>query len=377
MRDMLAHADLARYARQFVWLELNYDEPKNRVFLTKYNASATPTFFIIDPQDGKVAAAQTGAMSLAELTEFLDRGASGVFSRRQTPADVALKKGDALLARQPANAANAYAEALRLAPGDWSRREVAQASLAGALQDSSQWQECAETAVNEAAHMNRDVFFARTVVAGMWCLASADPAPWSNVALGKLEPLAQEALSLSITVRDHRDAIYRTFMYISVARGDKTAAGKWGDRWLDELDAIKPQDDEERSALDIARVENIQIYGDPTRILPALTESERVMVHNYIASLRLAQMDSAAKHYDDAIAACDRGLARAPASNGRAWLLQIKARALQQEGRVKEAQHALEQALQAAQEIPDKSSREMNLKMIKMALEQSASGSQM
>src|SRR5213082_2065232 len=48
MRDLLAHADLARYAGQFVWLELSYDELRNRDFMSKYGASATPTFFVID-----------------------------------------------------------------------------------------------------------------------------------------------------------------------------------------------------------------------------------------------------------------------------------------------------------------------------------------
>jgi tetratricopeptide (TPR) repeat protein len=200
--------------------------------------------------------------------------------------------------------------------------------------------------------MKRDVIFARTVVAGMWCLASSDPAPWCKAAIEKLGPLAEEALSLSTTVRDHRDAIYRTHMYISANRNDNAAAAKWGDRWLAELDATKPVDNEERSALDIARVENIQIYGDPERILPALVASERAMPHNYIASLRLAEMESAAKHYDETIAACDRGLARAPGANGQAWLLQIKAKALTQKGRKAEARQALEQALQAAQAAP-------------------------
>ena len=370
MRDLLAHADLARYAGQFVWLELNYDEAKNRAFFTKYNASATPSFFVIDLQDGKVAAAQTGAMSQLELTQFLDRGASGVFRKRRTPADAALKRGDAVLPRQPAQAAKAYREALGMAPPEWPGRELAEASLVAGLQDSRQWQQCAETAVSEAARMQRDEFFVRTVVAGMWCLASADPSPWSNAELERLEPLAVEALSLPLTVRDHRDSIYRTLMYVSVARKDTMAAAKWGDRWLAELDATKPTDNDERSALDIARVENIQIYGDPNRVLPALVESERAMPDNYIASLHLAQIESAAQHYDDAIAACSRGLARKPGPNGRAWLLQIKAHALQENGRTAEAHKALEQALQAAEQIPNDSSRSTNVKRIKMSLEQ-------
>src|SRR4029077_2575613 len=126
MRDLLDHAELAGYAGQFVWLELSYDATENRAFLAKYGAEATPTFFVIAPQDEKVTAMQTGAMSLEQLTQFLDRGASGASATSQTPADTALMRGDSLLARQPADAVTAYREALRLAPVNWPRRELAE-----------------------------------------------------------------------------------------------------------------------------------------------------------------------------------------------------------------------------------------------------------
>lgn len=368
MRDLLDHADLSRYAGQFVWLELNYDAPENRSFMTKFGAQATPTFFVIDPVDEKVSATQPGAMSLEELKQFLHRGANDVRSKTKTPAGLALMRGDADRAQHPGEAVKAYREALRLAPPDWPRRELAQAALVGALQDSNQWQQCAETAASEAAHMNRNGSFARIVVAGMWCVVSTDPAPWSEQAARTLEPFAVEALSLPLTVRDHRDELYRTLMYRSVARKDNASAAKWGDRWLDELDAIPPTSDDERSALDIARVENIQVFGDPERILPALMASEKAMPNNYIASLRLAQMLVAAKHYDDAEAACDRGLARSPGANGRAWMLQIKAKVLMQRGQKPEARRLLQEALQAAQEIPDQMGRDMNMGMISNTL---------
>jgi predicted negative regulator of RcsB-dependent stress response len=86
--------------------------------------------------------------------------------------------------------------------------------------------------------------------------------------------------------------------------------------------------------------------------------------------LRLAQMELAAKHFDETIAACDRGLGRAPGANGRAWLLQIKARALGQKGKTVEARRALQEALQAAQEIPNQGSRDVNIDSIKKALRQ-------
>jgi len=375
MRDLLnnAQADLARYAGQFVWLELNFDLAENREFFAKFGANATPTFFIIDAlgpgEDEEVTATQPGAMSLKELTQFLDRGASGVLAKRQTPADRELRRGDTLRAQQPAEAVKAYQEALRLAPAAWPRRELAEASFVGALQDSSQWQPCAETAASEAAGMKRDGMFGRVVVTGMWCVVSTDPAPWSEAVARKLEPLAEEALSLPETVRDHRDELYRTLMYLAVSRKDNAAAAKWGERWLAELDAIKPANDEERSALDIARVENVQVFGDPERILPALIASERAMPDNYIASLRLAQMESAAKHYDEAIAACDRALARSPGASGRSWLLQIKALALTQVGQTAEARSALEDALQAAQGIPNKKARDRSIERISKALQ--------
>src|SRR5262249_6587089 len=249
-------------------------------------------------------------------------------ARKQAPPDAALKQGDSLLAKEPEQAVKAYQEALRLASPDWERRELAEASLVTALQDSRQFQQCAEAAVEQAMGMKMNAMFGRTVVAGMWCLDSADSAPWSKAIAAKLEPLAKEALSLPVTVRDHRDELYRTLMYLSLSRDDKAAAARWGDRWLDELDAIRPANDEERSAADIARVENIETYGDPKRILPALIASERAMPSSWNASLRLAQMENAAKEYDLAIAACNRGLARAPGPAGRSWLLRTKADAL-------------------------------------------------
>ena len=368
MRDLLDHADLSRYAGQFVWLEMNYDAPVNRPFMTKFGPQATPTFFVIDPDDEQVTATQPGAMSLDALKEFLERGANGMLAKNQTPAEAALMRGDTFRAQQPAEAAKAYEEALRLAPEKWAGRDLAEASLVGALQDSAQWQQCAEKASSEAAGMTRSETFSRVVVTGMWCVVSSDAAPWVEPAAKKLEPLATEALSLKTTVRDHRDELYRTLMYLSVARKDNVAAAKWGDRWLSELDAIHPSSDDERSALDIARVENVQVYGDPERILPALKASERAMPGNYIASLRLAQMELAAQHYDDAYEACTRGLARDPGANGRAWLQQIQAQVLIKRGKIADARTLLQDALETARSIPDNMGRDMSMGMIENTL---------
>ena len=367
MRTMLAHADLSRYAGQFVWLELNFDKPENQEFFSRFEASGTPTFYVINA-DGKLLSDQPGAMSEVELRAFLDRGVS-LAQNRKTAADTALEQADALVSTKRPEAVAAYEEVLRLAPPDWPRRPQAQYSLVTALQLTNQHQQCAETAAREALLMEHDNAFANTVAAGMWCLVQGEPsAPWRTGAAAKLEPLAEQALSSRATVRDERNELYRTLMYLAVSRNESSRAGSLEDRWLGELDAVKPADDEERSAVDIARVEAIQIHGDPERILPALRSSEQAMPHNYNASLRVAQIEKAAKHFDAALAACDRGLARDPGALGRSWLLQIKADALRQKGNSAESREMLEQALKAAQEIPSPSQRQNNVKRIKQAL---------
>jgi tetratricopeptide (TPR) repeat protein len=371
MRDLLAHANLDRYAGQFVWLELSYDEPRNSRFMTKFGATATPTFFVIAPQDETTAAMQTGAMSLTDLKKFLERGTSMVLTRSGSPADTALRRGDMLMAQQPGEAANAYKEALERGGEGWPNRELAQAALVQALRGNKQWRACAETAARAASGMQRDDLFTRIVVAGLWCLASDISAPWVDDELKDLQPLAQEALALPMTLRDYRDEVYRTLMYIEVARKHRDAALKWGDRWLRELDAITPHSDDERSALDIARVENVEIAGDPSHILPELKASEQAMPSNYNASLRLAQTELAAKQYSDALSACDRGLLRRPGSLGRAWLLMLKAQALQALGKSAEAHRQFENALGAAEEIPSEQSRESNIAKIKELLQSS------
>jgi tetratricopeptide (TPR) repeat protein len=369
MRDLLEHADLSRYAGQFVWLELNYDTPANREFMVKFGAQSTPTFFVIDPQGERVTAMQTGAMSLPDLQKFLERGANGVRARTETPADAALMQGDALRATKPEDAIKSYQEALRVAPANWPGRALAETSLVESLQQSGKYQQCAETAATQAALIKRDErgdMFAAMVGGGLWCLVSAESdsaKPWWGAAASGLKPLAEEALGLTATVRDHRDELYRTQMYIAMAQNDSAAAARFGNRWLAELDAIKPASDDERSALDIARVENIQVFGDPNRILPALRESECLMANNYVASLRVAQMELAGRHYDEAIAACDRGLARNPGASGRTWILRMKADALTTKGLTAEAHRALEEALKAAQEIPT-NMRETTVKRI-------------
>jgi hypothetical protein len=364
MRATLASPSLARYAGQFVWLELDFDKPENQAFIARHGASYTPTFYILDPNDEHATASQPGAMTLAEIVQFLERGASGMKRRAVGAADAALARGDELMGRdQPEDAAAAYRESLRLAGSSWAGREQAVGSLIWTLMLIGHSRECAEMAAVEAPTFPRNGMFGRVVLAG-FSSVNGESEPWAEAARKVLRPLAVEAISLNTTAWDHRFKLYEELMGEARHKGEETAVTEWGERWLKDIESSRPANDFERTALDIARVDATMVLHVPNRVLPALIESERAMPDNYNASLRLAQVENQANHYDEAVRACDRGLVHVTGPLGRSWLLQVKATALLRLGNNKEAQVVLEAALKSAKEIGNKSAREHNINRI-------------
>jgi tetratricopeptide (TPR) repeat protein len=231
-----------------------------------------------------------------------------------------------------------------------------------------QSQACAETVTAEAPGLPRDPTFASVVLSGLSCANQAGAAPWAEAARKALEPLAAEAAALPTALRDDRFQLYQQLMHAAQHRGDGAALARWGERWLDEIEATVPASDDERTALDIARVDAVQLLETPARALPALSASERAMPGNYNASLRLAQIATAARRYDDALAACERGLAHVTGPLGRSWLLQTEAEALLGKGDAAAARRALEEALHSARAIGTRRNRDSNVERITRAI---------
>jgi len=372
MRAELADPKLARYAGRFVWLTLDFDKPENGAFITQHGIQGTPAFFVLAPATGDATATEPDAMTLQELIGFLERGESAMKTQAKTPLDAALAHGDELYARNdPAAAVTAYSEALRLAPKTGPAHDQAVASLLTAFYGAQQWKACGELAVGEAPHISRDAMFGRVVLNGLDCVDQGGSETWAVAARKSLDPFAAEAIALPATVRDHRFELYRELMGEAKSRGDQATVQKWGNDWLAELDSTKAVNDDERSALDIARVDAARLMGDPSRVLPALIASEKAMPGNYNASLRLAQMEVEARRYDDAIAACDRGLPHATGPMGRAWLMQVKADALNKSGKKAAAHQVLEAALPVAQQISSAQARDFYVQRINAALKAS------
>ena len=94
------------------------------------------------------------------------------------------------------------------------------------------------------------------------------------------------------------------------------------------------------------------------------------MPRNYTASARLAAVAEAARRYDEALAACDRGLALVDGPIGRTGLLLTKARALKGKGDLPRARETAALALQAAGTIGNEHIRGNTLRRVSRLMAQ-------
>lgn len=367
----MSDADLARQAGRFVWLELDYDKPVNQNFLGRHGVAYTPSLYVLDPATERALATHVGGMTVPELNRFLDGAARGGTMAMGGSATASLTRGDDMFGRgRYTEASTAYREALSLAPPNWPERAHVVAALAWSLWVGGDDQPCAEVVIAEAPAMPRGAEFARAVLAGLGSANAGGDAPWAQAGRKSLVPLAEEAVELNGVLRDHHFQLFQQLIASAQARGDSTVASRWSHQWLDEVEAITPKDDDERSALDIARVDAACDAKGYARVIPALAASEQAMPRNYNASLRLAQVEIEVKRFDDAVAACDRGLAHVTGPLGRCWLFRTKGEALVVKGDVTRARDAYAQALAAARAIGNKTSRDSNVKRIERTIEQ-------
>ena len=367
MRATLADAARGRQAGRFVWLELDFDKPVNQAFIARHGIGYTPTLLVFDPADERALAAHRGGISPGDLEQFLGEGESAFRGAARSPADTTLARADLLLSHNETDeAASVCRAALGLGGPAWPERAHAIRTLTWALMGT---EACAETAAAEAPGLPRTAAFGAIVLAGLWSGNSGGDAPWAQRTMAILEPLGEEAIALPVVIRDHRYQIYQNLIGAARRRGDTTAVVRWGHRWLDDIEAIQPKDDDERSALDIARVDAASEIDEPERVLPALVASERAMPKNYNASLRHAQMAFAAKRYDESLDAIERGLAHVTGPLGRSWLLTTRANALDGKGDRVGARAALVDALAEARRIGHPALRENNVGRISRALE--------
>jgi len=309
---------------------------------------------IIDPDTGGVTSTWPGSGTPDQLGEFFDHATARPSPQ---PAEQALRRGDARFGTGDfAGAVAAYDEAIAAGGPQWPGHDHALEMLLGALQCSDA-RACTARAAREAPHMPRAHPFVNVAISGVSCL-SGDPPTIGSEPGDRIEALANEAVRLADASEDDHYQLYEALYAVRLRAGDAAGAHAVAERYLAFVDQQPPpRSDDERMARDLARVRAAVKLGVPERVIPVLEQAERELPRDANASARLAAAYTAAHRYADAIAACTRGLARAPGPGGAVRLLQARASAEAQAGDVAAARRDLELAREAVARIALASAR--------------------
>jgi tetratricopeptide (TPR) repeat protein len=350
---------LKRHAGRFVWLSIDAEKKVNASFRTRYPMPALPSYYVVDPNTGKVTVRAVGGMTVQQLHRFLD-GAVATWARGAggSPADVALARADSLYgAGEDSLAAAGYRAALAQAPSDWSSYLRAIDALLFALSNSGQESSILEVANGALPRVRRTPTWASVAGSGLGAaVALPESLPGRAGAITTYEHEVYEVLAdttLGLT-GDDVSGLYISLLDAKQSLGDSVAARATAEAWSAHLDraAARGRNAQERAVYDSHRLSAYLELGQPERAVPMLQAAERELPDDYNPPARLATAYRAMKQWDAAIAASDRALAKAYGPR-RFLLWRTRVGILTDKGDAAAARTALESAISEAEGMPE------------------------
>jgi tetratricopeptide (TPR) repeat protein len=348
---------LARHAGRFVWLNINTDLPKNGAFQEKYPVENWPTFFIIDPREEKALVRFAGSATVAQLEKLFEDGERAYRGEAQGP-EGALARGDALYgAGKPAEAAEAFTEALAQAPPDWSRRGRTLESLLVAHWGAKQYEACARKAVEELPRLPRSPSLANATTMAIGCAASMPPEnPQRQEFLKAFDAKGREVLApppIDMPA-DDRSGLYEAMVEGRAEMSDEAGSKALAAEWIAFLEgeAAKAPNPEARTVFDSHRMAAAMVLNDLMRVVPAIEQSEKDLPGDYNPPARLAVLYRMLGRLDDALAANDRALAKVQGAR-RLRVLSERSTIQAARGEKEAAVKTVEEAIAYAKSLPD------------------------
>ncbi len=354
---------LQRHAGQFVWLAMNGEKALNAAFRKKYPIAAWPTYLVIDPFRERVLVSWVGGATVSQLHQLYD-DQSAAWRRRESgrsagsAADQRLAIADSLYGvNDYPRAAAAYGAALAAAPAGWPSGRRAMEARLFALSESDSSASCAELAWRAWPAVRHTSSAANVASSGLECaiqLPDADPRRSSLV--DSLEGATRAALADSTLEMsgDDRSGLYIALLDAHPVERDSAEHVRIAEAWAAglERDAARARTADERAVYDSHRLSAYIEIGHPERAVPMLEASEKALPGDYNPPARLAIAYKAMKRWDDALAASDRALAKAYGPR-KLLLMQNRADIYVGRGDREAARHTLEEALAAAQAMPE------------------------
>ncbi|HEY3216400.1 MAG TPA: thioredoxin family protein [Candidatus Eisenbacteria bacterium] len=315
---------LARQAGQFVWLEIDTEKARNAALSARLKVRALPTFFVLDPATEAVVLRWVGGATAPQLEKLLEDGRLAVASAGSaTPgghrapasaADSAFARAERLYGEDDnAAAADAYQEALRLAPDGWPHYGRAVESLLFAWQNTDDYEPAARLARDAWPRLRKTSSAANVVASGLDCaLSLPDDHPLRRELMKTFEAGARELIADPAVplAADDRSAVYIVLLDARKDAKDSTGARRVASEWAAFLEgeAARAVTPEERAVFDPHRLSAYLELGEPERAIPMLEASERDFPDDYNPPARLALAYKAMKRWDQALAASDRAL---------------------------------------------------------------------
>ncbi|MEO5987916.1 MAG: thioredoxin family protein [Candidatus Eisenbacteria bacterium] len=305
---------LRRHAQQFVYLDLDTEKARNAGFRQKHKVEAYPTLFFIDPVKERITKRWLGGLTVSQLHVLLDDVAGG----GDTPPSllVQLSNADSLsgLAHN-AEAAIAYERVLASASPTWHGYPRTVEALLYAYSVTDQYASGARLAIQALGRVGRSPSGLNIAASGLDCaMNAADSIPQKAAWTKALEA---EALSLVRdrsfrTAADDRSGAYITLLGAREAAKDSVGRRQVANEWATFLEgeAAAARTADQRAVFDPHRLSAYLELGEPERAVGMLQQSEKDFPADYNPPQRLATAYKAMKHWDEALAASDRAMAK-------------------------------------------------------------------
>jgi tetratricopeptide (TPR) repeat protein len=361
-RTVMEDPGLRPVADAVVWASIETEAEKNKPVVDRFPLDVWPTFLIINPDDESVLGRWLGAASVNDFRSFVQGGVAAYRERKGTPkspAAAAQRLGDeARLKGKLEESAAAYAKALELTRADDPARPERLALYINALRKLRK-PESARSCVRLAlAELGNTGDTAITTDFLSYAAACASDLPKDNVEVMQLRAASISRLSVllakpdaPLSVDDRSDAYANLIELLDASKmhGDAIKFARKRAAMLEEA-AAKAPDATAASTWDPHRTDTYLYLGEPQKAEAMLAQREKQMPGDYNAPARLARVLLEEGKLREAEAAVDRALAEMSRGNRCVGILGLKARILAAEG--KPVDNVLREQLEVMRGLP-------------------------
>lgn len=314
-QTVLTEPSLARWAERYVWVSLDTDRDENAKVVEKYPPLAWPTFYVVEPSTGGIAARFVGGASIDQFHALLEAGHAG------GEGGVAPTSAEALVAQAHAaetgknwtESGALYEAALEAAPPDWSRRPDILVSRIRAHVRAKTFGPALSFAEAHGLETGQAASAADFATYALRA-AKAEPSDRASAVLDRISThvrAAVDAKSTAMSVDDRSDAL-RILREIALFRDQPERARELAEEQRRLLDAVmKEASPEVVMTFNWPAAEVYAFLGEPEALVPIVTENMKALPDEYDPPYRLAWLWLEAGKWARAEAMAERALSRA------------------------------------------------------------------